>query len=89
MNKFLVLSILLFVVGISSFYSAYDCYHSIQSLQEIPIIYGAQSNKLLRDSIADLSAQVKITATILTILGTLAWGLSLFLFIKRNKLSYK
>lgn len=89
MNKFLIISISLFVCGVIAFYSALDCYRTVQVLQETPIPYDTVSNKLVRDAVAGASTRLRIVIIINLILGFGAWILGLVLFVKRNNLSYK
>ena len=84
MNKNLIFSILLFICGITSFYSALDGYRTIQILQEIPFPSDTQANKIVRDAVMEASINVKLGIIMSLILGLASWIVGILLFTKRN-----
>ncbi len=91
MSKFLIISILLFVVGIIFFGFAGNCYRAILNLQELFGYYGLQEeNYLSSENVAETFALLKFGIIKFSILGLAAWILGIVFFLKRNnKLSSK
>lgn len=86
MNKFLIISILLFVVGIIFFGLAGNCYQSILNLQELYGYYGLQEKDyLLSVNVAETFASLKFGIIKFSIIGFASWILSIIFFWKRKK----
>jgi len=85
MNKFIIISILLFAVGIIFFGFAGHCYQTIQNLQETFGYYGLQEKDyLLSENVAETFAKLKFGIIKFSILGVIAWTLGFIFFLKRN-----
>lgn len=89
MNKVFILSISLFITGIICFYSAVDSCRTIQILQETPIIYDSQTNKLIRDAVAETSTHLSFLIILSLIWGLTAWILASIFIVKRNSIVSK
>ena len=89
MNKFLIISILLFVAGIIFFGFAGNCYRAILNLQELFGYYGLQERDYLSSvNVAETIASLKFGIIKFSILGVAAWVLGIFFFLKRkNKIT--
>ncbi len=89
MNKFLIISILLFVVGIIFFGFAGNSYRAILNLQELFGYYGLQEKDyLLSPNVAETFTSLKFGIIKFSILGVIAWILGIVFFLKRkNKIT--
>ncbi len=85
MNKFLIISILLFVVGIIFFGFAGNCYRAILNLHELFGYYGLQEKDYLSSgNVAETFASLKFGIVKFSILGIIAWILGIAFFLKRK-----
>ncbi len=85
MDKFLIISILLFVIGIIFFGLAGNCYQAILNLQELYGYYGLQEKEYLSSvSVAQTFASLKFGIIKFSILGVVAWILGIVFFLKRK-----
>ncbi len=85
MNKFFIVSILLFIVGIIFFGLAANCYRTILNLQELLGYYGIQLSKLTSGDAVETFAQLKFGIIKFSIFGIVAWILGIVFFFKRKK----
>ena len=85
MNKFLIISILLFVVGIIFFGLAGNNYQAILNLQELFGYYGLQKKDyFLSPNVAETFVSLKFGIIKFSILGIIAWVLGIIFFLKRK-----
>ncbi len=85
MNKFLIISILLFIVSIIFFGLAGNSYRAILNLQELFGYYGLQEKDYLSSvNVAETFAGLKFGIIKFSILGVVAWILGIVFFLKRK-----
>ncbi len=84
MNKFLIISILLLVIGIIFFGLAVNCYRTILNLQELFGYYGLEEKNLLSVNVAETFASLRFGIIKFSILGVIAWILGIVFFLKRK-----
>ena len=89
MSKFLIISILLIIIGLLLFGIAGYCYWTIQDLHETFSYYGLKEKDYLANpNTAVTFAKLKLGIVKFSIVGAIAWFLSLIFFLKRkNKVS--
>lgn len=86
MNKFLLVSIFLFLAGFLSFSLAIYSYYSLQNVIGVFSYYGLQEKDLsLSKDVAETIFNLKFGIVKFSILGLLAWILGIIFYWKRSK----
>ncbi len=85
MNKFLIISIILLVIGLFFFGFAGYCYWTIRDMQETFAYYGIGENTYLSNAkTAPTFLNLKFGIVKFSILGLVSWVLAVVFFIKRK-----
>ena len=86
MNKFIIISISLLILGIFFFGIAGYCYWTILDLHESFGYYGLEEKDyLLSANVSETLANLKYAIVKFLIFGMTAWILGFVFFLKRNK----
>lgn len=85
MNKFILVSIFLVVVGLVFFSLAIYSYYSLQNVLDLFSYYGMQEKDLsLSKDVSETIFNLKFGIVKFSVLGLLAWILGIIFYLKRN-----